>query len=107
MFTAGGVYQWSDTWTLRGGAGYDESPVTDPFRDTGVPDGNRVMVGLGAGYKFSSGMMLDLGYAHYFATEPAKIDSSVNAIDPISGVALHGEYHNHIDYLAVSLKAAL
>jgi len=107
MYSVGGVYQWNDDWTLRAGTGFDESPVTDPYRDTGVPDAGRIMVGLGAGTKLSDGMSLDLGYAHYFSVAHATMDSSINAIDPISGIQLHGRYNNGIDYLAVSLRVAV
>ena len=50
MFAIGGVYRVNPTWTLRAGVGFDESPVVDAFRDTGVPDKDRYMVGIGVGY---------------------------------------------------------
>ena len=105
MFTVGGVYHLDPVWTLRAGAGYDESPVTDQYRDTGVPDKDRIMIGIGTGIRLSDSSSIDLGYTHYFATGHASMDSSINAIDPITGaVILHGSYNNALDYLAVSFR---
>jgi long-chain fatty acid transport protein len=107
MVSAGGVYQLDPVWGLRGGVGYDESPVTDMYRDTGVPDKDRIMVGVGVGIQLSDSASVDLGYAHYFAVAPASMNASINAVDPITGVVLHGSYHNSLDYLALSLRARL
>jgi len=108
MVSVGGVYRLNDTWSLRGGLGFDESPTTDAFRDSGVPDKSRVMVGTGFAYRFSGATSLELGYAHYFATGHASMDTSVNSIDPLTGaVILHGHYTNHLDFVALSLRTAL
>jgi len=107
MFSLGGVYRWNDDWSLRAGTGFDESPVTDAYRDTGVPDAGRVMIGFGVGARLSGGYQLDIGYAHYFSSGHASMDSSVNALDPISGITLHGRYTNSADYLGVSLRASV
>jgi len=108
MVSVGGVYRLNDTWSLRGGVGIDQSPTTDRYRDTGVPDKSRVMVGTGFAYHFSGATSLELGYAHYFATGHASMDTSVNAIDPLTGaVILHGSYTNHLDFVGLSLRTAL
>ncbi len=107
MFSVGGVYRWNDDWSLLAGTGFDESPVTDAYRDTGVPDAGRIMVGLGVSTKLSGGYTLNVGYSHYFSAEHASMDSSINALDPISGIVLHGRYTNSIDYLGVSLRASV
>jgi long-chain fatty acid transport protein len=106
MATVGGVYQLSDAWKLRAGVGYDESPVTDAFRDTGVPDDNRYMIGFGPGIQLSDTTFLDAGYAYYWGAA-ASMDKSVNAVDPITGVTLHGHYNNSLNYLTVSFRAIL
>jgi long-chain fatty acid transport protein len=108
MISVGGVYNWSQQWTFRSGVGYDQSPVTDGFRDTGVPDKSRVMIGIGGGYHFTPDTSVDFGYAHYFATGHASMNTSVNAIDPVTGVVvLHGTYDNSLDYLSVSFRTVL
>jgi long-chain fatty acid transport protein len=108
MVSIGGVYRLSQDWTLRAGVGFDESPVVDAFRDTGVPDKDRYMVGVGFGYQIAPSVSLDVGYAHYFAAGHATMNESVNRIEPITGaVILNGRYDNHLDYLSISLRTAL
>ena len=108
MVSIGGVYRLNQDWTLRAGVGFDESPVVDAFRDTGVPDKDRYMVGIGFGYQITPSVSLDVGYAHYFAAGHATMNESVNRIEPITGaVILNGRYNNHIDYLSFSLRTAL
>jgi long-chain fatty acid transport protein len=108
MYTVGGAYRLDPVWTLRAGFGYDQSPVVDAFRDTGVPDKSRLMLGGGFGYQFTPSTSLDFGYAHYFATGKASMDTSVNRIDPITGaVVMHGFYRNNLDYIALSLRTRL
>lgn len=106
MISVGGKYRLNDAWSLMAGLGYDESPVTDAFRDTGVPDKDRYMIGFGPDIRLNESTSLAIGYAYYFGSS-ATMDKSVNAVDPISGVVLHGHYDNALNYLAVSLRKAL
>ncbi len=64
MFSVGGAYHVTNALALRAGAGWDESPVTPHFRTVGVPDANRWMIGVGAGYAFAPGTTVDFGYRH-------------------------------------------
>jgi long-chain fatty acid transport protein len=106
MFSVGGVYRLNDVWNLRGGLGYDESPVVDAYRDTGVPDKDRYMIGFGPGIRLSDTTSLDAGYAYYFGSS-ATMNKSVNAVDPITGVVLHGNYNNALNYLTLTFRATL
>jgi long-chain fatty acid transport protein len=107
MVSVGGVYRLDQQWLLRAGVGYDESPVTDAYRDTGVPDKDRYMVGIGAGFRVTPASSIDFGYAHYFAAGHATMDSSINATDPITGVVLTGRYTNSLDYVSLTLRTAM
>src|SRR6185312_5584107 len=53
MISLGAVYRATDSMTWRAGVGWDQSPVTDRFRTVGVPDTDRYMIGIGAGYQFN------------------------------------------------------
>lgn len=106
MISVGGQYHIDEIWTLRAGFAWDESPVTDAYRDTGVPDKDRTMLGVGAGIRLSDVSALDIGYAYYFG-DPASMNKSINAVDPITGVRLQGEYNNALNYLSVSYRLAL
>jgi long-chain fatty acid transport protein len=114
MFSIGGVYRLNETWTLRGGFGFDESPVVDGFRDTGVPDKDRYMLGVGFGYNFTPSVALDVGYSHYFAAGHATMNESVNRVEPITRdlagfpvLILNGRYDNAMDYVSISLRTRL
>ena len=110
MFAIGGVYRVNQDWTLRAGVGFDQSPVIDAYRDTGVPDKDRYMVGLGFGYQITPSVSLDVGYAHYFAAGRATMNESVNRITPSptgAAVILDGRYDNAMNYLSFSLRTAL
>ena len=62
----GGEYQLTAPLKLRAGVKYDETPTTDGFRDTRVPDGDRFWVSAGLNYRISERMNIDAGYSHIF-----------------------------------------
>jgi long-chain fatty acid transport protein len=101
----GATYQWNDAWTLRGGLGWDQSPVDDHYRTVSLPDQDRYMVGLGFGYKFSEALSVDGAYAHYFAS-PASMNGSINNTDnnPFGATVLHGTYQLSLDYISASVR---
>ncbi len=64
---SGGLeYAYSPTLTLRAGVGYDWSPITASVRDITVPDTNDVKIGIGASYRYSDRITIDLAYNHEF-----------------------------------------
>jgi long-chain fatty acid transport protein len=61
----GGIEQrLFESWTLRAGAGYEPTPTVDEFRNTSLPDGDRVRLGLGVSYDWSDRLRVDVGYAY-------------------------------------------
>jgi len=108
MISAGAQYHASDVLTLRGGIGWDGTPVTDRYRAVSVPDADRYMIGIGAGYRLGAATTIDFGYTHYFGSQNPTMNNSVNSVDPLTGaIALRGNYHNALDYVALSLRYAL
>jgi long-chain fatty acid transport protein len=64
----GGIEQrLSEKWTLRGGAGYEPTPTVNAYRNTSIPDGDRVRLAIGASYDWSERLRIDFGYAHVFS----------------------------------------
>lgn len=106
MASLGGIYRFDEIWTVRAGAGYDESPVVDAYRDTGVPENDRLMLALGAGIRLDEGLWMDVGYIRYISNR-ASMNSSVNAVDPITGTVLHGSYSSTSNDIAVSFRGIL
>jgi len=64
--TIGAQVFLDDRVTLRFGSGFDQSPVYDGNRTVRLPDGNRVLLSLGFGYRFFEQTFVDFGYTHYF-----------------------------------------
>jgi long-chain fatty acid transport protein len=62
----GAEYPVATRWTTRGGIRYDTTPTVDAFRDTTVPDSERVWLGLGATMQVSERWSLDLAFNHVF-----------------------------------------
>jgi long-chain fatty acid transport protein len=102
----GAVYKLTDDWTLRGGLGWDQSPVDDRYRIVGLPDQDRYMAAIGFGYKFNDHWSADGSYAHYFASH-GSVSDSVNSSTAgiVAGTnVLSGTYQLSIDYLAASVR---
>ena len=105
LVSVGGVYRLNDVWTLRGGLGWDQTPITDRFRSVSLPDEDRYLVGLGFGYKLSDAVSLDGGYQHSFAAAHADMSKSLNNTDPIThAVVLNGKYNVSVDVVAFSIR---
>ena len=64
----GGVEQkLSEGWTVRAGAGYEPTPTVNAYRNTSLPDGDRVRLAAGASYQWSEKLSIDVGYAYVFS----------------------------------------
>jgi long-chain fatty acid transport protein len=105
---AGGEYMLTDTVKLRMGLKWDETPTVNGFRDTRVPDGDRIWLAGGLGWKFSDHMSFDASYAHIFVK-----DSSVNLTRPFYATAplpiptvsnIAATSHVKIDILSVGVN---
>jgi long-chain fatty acid transport protein len=62
----GAEYRLTDSWTLRGGVSYDQTPTSNGFRNTRVPDGDRYWIAVGASYELSDRIGFDVAYGHRF-----------------------------------------
>jgi long-chain fatty acid transport protein len=68
-FSLGADYYVTDQITLRGGLGYDETPVRNKYRHVQLPDNNRYIIALGGHYQATKAIGLDLGWQHLFMQE--------------------------------------
>ena len=59
----GGTYNVDDKLTLRAGIAYDQSAATS-HASAAIPDTDRMWYSLGATYKFTQNLSVDLGYAY-------------------------------------------
>ena len=62
----GAEHPFKNDWTLRGGVHFDTTPTVDAFRDTTVPDSDRVWLGFGASWHAGRKASLDFAFNHVF-----------------------------------------
>ena len=103
LFSGGVEYQWLPNLTLRAGAGYEISPVTDAVRVPSIPDANRTWVSGGLTWAISPKVKVDLAYSHLF------VDEATIAIEPghpsyNGSVTYFGTAKGQIDLISVGLK---
>ena len=80
-YAIGLSYRWDQMLTLRGGAAFDESPISDAFRGPGIPDSDRWVLGLGASIGLTDGTILDLGYQYvHFVEGSTRRISATNSL---------------------------
>src|SRR6266446_919246 len=96
-YGVGATYRHSDSWSLKMGVAYDQTPVNDTDRTARLPDNDRTWLSFGGQYRLSKDSTLDLGYAHLFIKNASiNQDGSATA----SGV-LVGTYKGSVDILGV------
>ena len=55
---------------MRGGVGYEISPITDQVRTPRLPDNDRFWASVGLSWKIAPFMRFDLAYTHLFDKGP-------------------------------------
>jgi long-chain fatty acid transport protein len=74
-YALGAVYSLSQTFALRAGVAYDETPVPDATRTPRLPDPDRTWVAVGVRWAPTASITVDVGYAHLFSDD-APIDQN-------------------------------
>lgn len=95
FYSIGAEYQWNEQLALRGGVGFEKSPVTDQVRMPLIADNDRLWLSGGLTYKFTKAMSLDFAYTHIFVKNTA-IDISAASGNPWYKPAL-GTYTGTVD----------
>lgn len=112
-FSVGGEYAYNPLLTLRAGVGYEISPIKDSTRDILLPDSNRVFLSVGATYKHSAQLSLDIGYSHLFLDDASFCiaNAALNggtthctAGTPGAAVLLRGNVESSVDIVGLGLK---
>jgi long-chain fatty acid transport protein len=102
-YALGVIYTPNCCWKLRSGVAWDETPVPNKeLRTPRIPDGSRLWVTAGLGYRWSNCLRLDFGYAHLFVPTDPKIDKSgfEEEEDFVRG-GLDGKYDAWTDIVSV------
>jgi long-chain fatty acid transport protein len=58
-------YLLDESWKVRGGAGYDQSPIPDATRNPRIPDADRVWLAAGAAYQLTPSSSVNLPWASF------------------------------------------
>ena len=106
-FASGGVeYKWNEQWTLRGGVGFERSPITDQVRIPLLPDNDRTWLAIGATWNITPRLAVDLAYSHVFVKSTA---INVVAGNPsfVSGFPYTGTVDSRLDIISLGLKYRL
>ena len=98
--SVGANYRLDNSWTLRGGVAYDQSPVNNTDRSPRLPDENRTWLALGAQYKFSPTWALDFAYA-YIWIDNASINN--NGGSTAANGFISGSYKANVNIVGLQL----
>jgi long-chain fatty acid transport protein len=79
FFALGAEYSPNETWTVRGGFAYDQTPVPDTTRNPRIPDADRYWLSLGLDVEVSERVGVSLAYAHMFLPDNDVVMSSADA----------------------------
>ena len=100
-------YHLSESWILRGGLAWDQSPVQDRYRTVRLPDNDRYWLALGASYRpAKTGLGFDVGYAYiWFPSTSINTSRTQFGVPPALGTStVVGDYKSFVNVLAVQVS---
>lgn len=101
----GASYQFSPTWTLKAGIGYNRTPIDTGNRTTRIPDASRVWLTSGVTYRVGSKLDLDLTYSRvFFAKARVAITDGNPAYNPSVPLPFFGTTKTALDVVGVALR---
>jgi len=106
FFSAGGEYRLSDSFTLRAGAGFDQSPVPDATRTPRIPDASRTWLAGGLEYRLSPGSAVNLSYGRLFDDNSNIVQTSAGSGNALRG-NLSGATSSMVDVVGLQVSSAL
>lgn len=98
-YSLGAAYRHAPDLVWRFGVAFDDSPINGDFRGPGIPDSDRIVLGLGLGHAISDDVWMDLGYQHlFFKTGNTRRVSATNSV-------LSGDFQVHVDVFGISFTS--
>ena len=94
----GGEYALGESWKLRGGYIWDQSPVPDTTRSPELPGSDRQMLTAGVGWNWNN-VGIDLAYSYLWAD---KADMGTDITGAVPGLTGEFETTTHIVALSAS-----
>jgi long-chain fatty acid transport protein len=104
----GAEYRVSPQLSARGGIRYDQTPTTSGFRDTTVPDANRVWLGVGASWRSSSTSAWNFAFNHviFRAADVGVTRTFFDGTPLASTVTVNGRARSVVNTVAVEYRRA-
>jgi long-chain fatty acid transport protein len=104
--SVGAEYRVSDTLSTRGGVHFDTTPTVDGFRDTTVPDSDRLWLGLGATLEMSKESSVDFAFSHVFFrhTNIALTRTFFDGTPLATAVRINGSVKSVVDTISVDYR---
>ena len=102
FFSAGAEYRWNERLSLRGGVGYEISPITDQVRTPRLPDNDRFWASVGLSWKIAPFMRFDLAYTHLWVKDPNVNITATSGNPSFAGVAYVGNVEAQSDIVSGS-----
>ncbi len=99
FFALGATWKPSESWTLRGGIAYDQTPIPDDRRTPRITDEDRTWLAIGAQFHPTPNITIDAGYTHIFIKD-AVVNLPAGYTTPALP-ALTANYENNLDILTV------
>jgi long-chain fatty acid transport protein len=99
--SVGADYFACDDITLRGGLGFDQTPVNNNYRNVQLPDNDRYTVSLGMRYKVNKAVGLDGGWTHLFLKQSRVTPPTV--VTGAQQVSTSGHVNGGADVLGAQL----
>jgi len=98
-------YQPDNRWTLRAGAGIDQSPIPDSTRNPRIPDADRTWVSIGFTVQATESISLSASYAHLFLPDEPIALNQLQAGNALRGnIAGSGEANANFFGLQLSYR---
>ena len=99
--SAGINFKADDSWILRGGVAYDETPIPSVQRRTPrIPGNDRTWLSVGAGYTINTKMSFDVGFTHLMLDD-TPID---NTGDSFGSQTVRGVYEGSVNILSAQFN---
>jgi long-chain fatty acid transport protein len=103
FFSGGAEYRWNERLTLRGGVGYEISPISDQVRTPRLPDNDRIWASIGASWNLNRAIRFDLAYTHLWIKDPNINITAASGNPSFSAVPYVGTVDAQSDMLSGSL----
>lgn len=102
-YAIGAEYDASPNLTLRTGFAYETSPIDFRNRSVRLPDGDRYIASVGASYRWSRQLTLNLAYSHFFL-DRSRILAGLGRDYNVGNIAFAGVVDSSADIVSVGFR---